>query len=123
MEVECAAEVANTVLGEEAGQEFDDELFDPGRSNVSVNGRRWGPAIASNGVLDVEAVDGRLDSESATPPSDSVVAGAGERPGLRIGPGDSKDVEGVVQRGQVPLGQINRVFGGWVKRTATDPLF
>jgi hypothetical protein len=36
--------------------------------------------------------------------------------------GGAKNAKGAAQSRQAPPGQINRVFGGWVKGVAADPL-
>ena len=60
------AEPLDALLGQETGEELDDELLDPGRGHVSIQGIGSG-ATVSHGVLGIPAMDCHLDRETPAP--------------------------------------------------------
>ena len=73
-EVEGPAEAFDPLLGQETGEELDDELLEPGSGHHSVQGIRSQAAI-SHRVLGIPAMDRHLDGETPAPPGHPSVAG------------------------------------------------
>lgn len=121
VQVESSPEPLDALLGQETGEELDDELLDPGRGHVSIQGIGSG-ATVSHGVLGIPAMDCHLDRETPAPPVHSSVTGGRKCPGGGVRVGGPQGSEGAVQAPEVPRRQGCVLLRCCIEGTPRDAL-
>lgn len=116
-----ALEALDALLGQETREELDNELLDPGRGHLSVQGM-GSAATVSYGVLGIPAVDRHLDRETPAPPGHPSLARGRERPGESAWVGGSQGRESPVQGPDVPHCKLGGILRRGIEGAPADTL-